>query len=183
MPQYQTNYESSLGTLILTSDGNALTGVYFGQKELGVSQQEKTIEREDLPIFQVVRQWLDGYFKGEQPEISFELAPKGTPFQQKVWQQLKEIPYGQTITYGEIARKIAQEMGKEKMSSQAVGGAVGSNPISIIIPCHRVIGKNGSVTGYGGGVERKLALFVLEKVAQETYFVPKNFKEAKKFVI
>lgn len=183
MTQFQSNYESNLGTLFLTSDGHALTGIYFGQKAFEVSCQEEILEKEDLLIFQVVSRWLDAYFKEEKPTITFELAPKGTSFQQKVWRILEQIPYGQTTTYGEIAQKMAKEMGKEKMSAQAVGGAVGSNPISIVIPCHRVIGKNRSVTGYGGGIERKLALFELEKMAPETYFLPKNFKEARRFVI
>lgn len=182
MTSYQMKYESKIGPLFLTSDGIALTGIYFGQKEFEVNDKEESVEKSEFPFFQKITLWLDAYFSGGNPPIDFPLAPKGTLFQQRVWQILIEIPYGETTTYGAIAQKIAEAMGKEKMSAQAVGGAVGSNPISIVIPCHRVIGKNGSVTGYGGGIEKKLALFELEKIAKETYFLPENFKEARRFV-
>lgn len=183
MTKNHMKYESKIGTLFLTSEDSSLTGVYFGEKEWQTSQrEEKSVECLDSPLFNKVTKWFDAYFSGERPEIDFPLAPQGTIFQQKVWQILREIPNGGTTTYGEIGQKVAKELGKEQMSAQAVGGAVGSNPISIIVPCHRVIGKNGSVTGYGGGIDRKLALFELEKTDQETYFVPKNIKEARRFV-
>ena len=117
-----------------------------------------------MQVFENTKKWLDRYFAKENPSIKeIPLAPIGGEFRQKVWKILCEIPYGQTITYGEIAKRIAKQMNKEKMSAQAVGNAVGHNPISIIIPCHRVIGKNGSLTGYAGGIERKKMLLELEK--------------------
>ena len=126
-------------------------------------KQELT-SKDNLQVFENTKKWLDRYFEKEKPSIKeIPIAPKGGEFRQKVWKILCEIPYGQTITYGEIAKRIAKQMNKEKMSAQAVGNAVGHNPISIIIPCHRVIGKNGSLTGYAGGIERKKMLLELEK--------------------
>ena len=117
--------------------------------------------------------WLDRYFAGENPQISeLPLAPSGSDFRQMVWKILCDIPSGQTTTYGEIAKKIAARTGRSTMSAQAVGGAVGHNPISIIIPCHRVVGTNGSLTGYAGGIDKKIALLELEGVDMTKYFVP-----------
>ena len=107
--------------------------------------------------------WLDDYFEGKKPERQFKIAPKGTEFRQQVWQILLEIPYGEVTTYGEIAKKVAERRGMSTMSGQAVGGAVGHNPISIIIPCHRVVGTNGSLTGYAGGVEKKEWMLQMER--------------------
>ncbi|MHC5267939.1 methylated-DNA--[protein]-cysteine S-methyltransferase [Enterococcus sp. LJL98] len=183
MKTYQVVTPSPLGPLYLTSDGDALTGAYFGKKEFEATCKAEVTPGEDLPLFRRVKQWLAAYFSGENPAIDFAISPEGTAFQHQVWKILTEIPYGQTVTYGEIAQRIALESGKEKMSAQAVGGAVGRNPISIIIPCHRVIGKSGSITGYGGGIARKLALFELEKISKDTYFVPKDLKEARKFIV
>ena len=181
MTIYSQTYHSPIGELILLSDGKDLTGVHYHRSEFQKKRDNQRITEEMLPLFVKVVHWLDAYFKGENPEITFSLAPKGTSFQQSVWQEIRQIPYGKTTTYGDISQKIAQSMGKDKMSAQAVGGAVGSNPISIIIPCHRVIGKTGNITGYGGGIERKLELFALEKVPENTYFIPKNIKEARSF--
>jgi methylated-DNA-[protein]-cysteine S-methyltransferase len=111
-----------------------------------------------------LRSWLKGYFSGMNSELDLPLAPRGTPFQQAVWKILLRIPRGATITYGEIARKVAEEMGRPHMSAQAVGGAVGRNPIAILIPCHRVVGADGSLTGYAGGLEKKRALLRLEGI-------------------
>lgn len=182
MEIYTQTYDSPIGEIYLTSDGQSLTGVYYSRREFEKKNSLLCQKKVDSPLFLALKRWLDAYFRGEQPEIDFALAPHGTHFQEKVWEEIRRIPYGQTVTYGEIAQKIAKEMGRPTMSAQAVGRAVGSNPISIIIPCHRVIGKSGSVTGYGGGIDRKLALFALEKVQASSYFVPKNIKEARSFV-
>lgn len=144
---YYAEYNCPVGKLLLVSDGEALTGLYMN-REL----PERT---EELPVFFQVRRWLDAYFRGEEREIDFPMKAEGTPFQMLVWQLLLAIPFGQTRTYGELAKEAAARMGKEKMSAQAVGGAVSRNPISIVIPCHRVIGVDGRLTGYAGGLENK----------------------------
>ena len=146
---YSTIYESPIGPLWLTSDGEALTGLWMREIPNDVSN-------DTLPIFQRTRHWLDSYFQGEQPPMdALPLSPVGTDFQHLVWEILLTIPYGATRTYGDIAREAANRMDKAKMSAQAVGGAVGRNPISIIIPCHRVIGTKGALTGYAGGLAKK----------------------------
>ena len=162
---YKTYYKSPVGNLMLVSDGDNLVGLYMENQKyyLNGIKQELT-SKDNLQVFENTKKWLDRYFAKEKPSIKeIPIAPKGGEFRQKVWKILCEIPYGQTITYGEIAKRIAKQMNKEKMSAQAVGNAVGHNPISIIIPCHRVIGKNGSLTGYAGGIERKKMLLELEK--------------------
>ena len=164
-----SHYNSPLGGITLASDGEALTGLWFdGQKyfgdTLGYDYQEK-----DLSVFVQTRQWLDIYFSGRKPDFIPSLRMDGTPFQNKVWEILKTIPYGETMTYGEIAALVAagQDAGARpgtirRMSAQAVGGAVGRNPISIIVPCHRVVGAGGSLTGYAAGLEKKRYLLSLE---------------------
>lgn len=137
-------YPSPVGTLYLTADEGGLTGIWM--------HPEKT---EDFPVLSQAKDWLDGYFSGNPTEIPFPLNPHGTPFQKQVWELLLTIPYGETTTYGAIAREMAERCGKETMSAQAVGQAVGANPISILIPCHRVVGANGKLTGYAGGLEKK----------------------------
>ena len=162
---YKTYYKSPVGNLMLVSDGDNLVGLYMENQKyyLNGLKQELT-SKDNLQVFKNKKKWLDRYFEKEKPSIKeIPIAPKGGEFRQKVWKILCEIPNGQTITYGEIAKRIAKQMNKEKMSAQAVGNAVGHNPISIIIPCHRVIGKNGSLTGYAGGIERKKMLLELEK--------------------
>lgn len=162
---YKTYYKSPVGNLMLVSDGDNLVGLYMENQKyyLNGLKQELT-SKDNLQVFENTKKWLDRYFEKEKPSIKeIPIAPKGGEFRQKVWKILCEIPYGQTITYGKIAKRIAKQMNKEKMSAQAVGNAVGHNPISIIIPCHRVIGKNGSLTGYAGGIERKKMLLELEK--------------------
>ena len=126
------------------------------------SSSDDFIKKDDLAIFKKVRQWLDDYFNGMNPEIDFELKPDGSDFRLKVWRILCEIPYGETLTYGDIASRFS-----DTMSAQAIGGAVGHNPISIIIPCHRVLGAGGKLTGYAGGIERKIELLKLEKIISE----------------
>ena len=162
MEDYIAHYSSPLGSMTLASDGTALTGLWFnGQKYFADTLKEVQTLNPNLPIFDLTRQWLDIYFSGKEPTFTPPLLLQGSPFRKQVWQFLLEIPYGRTMTYGELARKL------QCKSAQAVGGAVGHNPISIIIPCHRVIGADGSLTGYAGGVERKASLLKLESYKQE----------------
>ena len=133
------------------------------------------VEKDDILIFDVTKKWLDQYFAGNKPNISeLSMAPIGGVFQKSVWKILCQIPYGEVITYGEIAKKMARIMNKTRMSAQAVGGAVGHNPISIIIPCHRVVGSNGSLTGYAGGLQTKIKLLEIEGVDMNSFYVPKK---------
>lgn len=137
-------YPSPVGTLYLTADEDGLTGIWM--------HPEKT---EDFPVLSQAKLWLDSYFSGNPAEITFSLNPQGTPFQKQVWTLLLTIPYGETTTYGTLAREMARRTGRERMSAQAVGQAVGKNPISILIPCHRVVGAGGKLTGYAGGLAKK----------------------------
>ena len=157
---YTTYYSSPLGKIILVSDGAALTELDFAEDGLPASGEHM---QKDLPVFEEVSRWLDVYFAGRDPGAVPLLTPHGTAFQQAVWKVLRRIPYGTTTTYGRIAAHIAAARGG-RMSAQAVGGAVGRNPISILIPCHRVIGTDGSLTGYAGGLDKKEALLRLEGV-------------------
>ena len=160
---FESRLHSPLGEVRLRSDGKSLTGLWFvGQ--VNDAKDNRDIEiKDDLPIFGQVESWLESYFSGEQTPIKISLQPKGTMFQERVWKILQEIPYGETMTYGEIAQRIAKEKGVATYSAQAVGQAVGKNPISILIPCYRVLGKNGALTGYAGGVQRKEQLLQLER--------------------
>lgn len=163
---YSTTYLSPLGVITLASKDDNLIGLWNeGQKYHGVTLFNSLVTKDDQPLFNMVKQWLEQYFSGEQPSVSqLPLTPLGSEFRQAVWSILSEIPYGQVITYGDIAQKMAARMNKASMSSRAVGGAVGHNPISIIIPCHRVVGANGSLTGYAGGIDAKIKLLELEGV-------------------
>ena len=163
---YSTEYISPVGKLTIASDGTNIVGLWLdGQKYFLDTLTEAPLVKDDLKVFEQVKVWLDRYFNGEKPDIKeLPLKPIGGEFRQAVWQCLCEIPYGEVTTYGAIAKKVAIELGKESMSAQAVGGAVGHNPISIIIPCHRVIGANGSLTGYAGGLDKKIQLLRLEGV-------------------
>lgn len=157
---FSTDYASPLGDLLIASDGEAICGVWFlDQKHFKSSVDGDMIQKDDLAIFKTVKRWFDDYFNGLNPEISFKLKPHGSDFRRKVWKILSEIPYGETLTYGEIAKRISPAM-----SAQAVGGAVGHNPIAVLIPCHRVLGANGNLTGYAGGLDRKCELLKLEKI-------------------
>lgn len=147
---YQVTYDSPVGRLLLTCGDEGLTGIFMNRPE--------PEQLRDHPVLQQTAAWLDAYFRGENPPVTVPLAPKGTAFQKKVWKLLLEIPWGQCCSYGTLARKMAEIMGKEKMSAQAVGQAVGRNPISILIPCHRVVGAKGQLTGYAGGMEKKIWL-------------------------
>ncbi len=146
----------------MASDGASLTGLLFDGQKYYAQTLPKLYEEKLLPVFEDTIRWLETYFGGEIPDFTPELFVQSTPFRKAVWDILLTIPYGQTVTYGEIAAIMAQQMGKKKMSAQAVGGAVGHNPISIIIPCHRVVGADGSLTGYAGGIDRKKFLLGLE---------------------
>lgn len=173
---YSTRYFSPVGEITLASDGDSLVGLWIeGQKYHGGLIGEKLQEKDDVAVFGAAKKWLDKYFAGEKPAIGeLALAPLGGDFRQGVWRILCGIPYGEVVTYGDVAKKMAAKMGRESMSSQAVGGAVGHNPISIIIPCHRVVGTNGSLTGYAGGVDIKVKLLELEGADMSGLFVPKK---------
>lgn len=173
---YKTDYNSPVGKITLGADGNNLVGLWIeGQKYFGDTVKEEMYPKDDLAVFQKAKNWLDRYFRGEKPEISeLPLAPAGGEFRQAVWKILCEIPYGEVITYGKIAMKIARQRGLKKMSAQAVGGAVGHNPVSLIIPCHRVVGTNGSLTGYSGGLDKKIKLLELEGVDMAKLYRPKK---------
>lgn len=153
---YKTYYHSLIGKIILVSDEKNLIGLWIeNQKYYLENLNDEVIKVDNLEILWKAKKWLDLYFKCKKPNISdLSLAPIGNEFRQSVWRILCSIPYGKTITYGEIAKKISKQMGKKSMSAQAVGNAVGHNPISIIIPCHRVVGKSGNLTGYAGGIEK-----------------------------
>lgn len=162
---YTKTVSSPVGDLVLVSDGEYLIGLFIaGQKYFMDGCSKELYENNDLEVFHIVEEWLKSYFAGANLSIkSLPLKPAGTNFRQIVWQELLNIPYGDTITYKELGKKVAVRLGKSSMSSQAIGGAVGHNPISIIIPCHRVIGTDGSLTGYAGGLNKKEYLLALEK--------------------
>lgn len=157
-------YESPLGSYVMAEEDGKLVGLWLmGQKYF--PKELPPVGSGEREIFTRTRRWLDAYFAGERPEPGeLRLAPKGSAFARQVWELLLEIPYGETVTYGQLARELAKRRGLERMSAQAVGGAVGHNPISIIIPCHRVLGAKGQLTGYAGGLETKRRLLELEGV-------------------
>ena len=163
---YKTNYKSPLGFITICCDENEnIVGLWFeGQKHFADNIDGNIVENNNLKIFYTTKQWLDKYFKGKHPDIK-EIPIKfiGNEFKKSVWKILCKIPYGKTITYGDIAKQMANQKGITKMSAQAVGGAVGHNPISIIVPCHRVVGKNGQLTGYAAGINKKKKLLNLEQ--------------------
>jgi len=161
---YETTYKSPIGNIILACDGEHLVGLWNEGQKYFKSGIKDMVKKEDFPVFDKTKQWLDKYFAGKEPAISeLPLAPGGSEFRKQVWELLCEIPYGETTTYGDIAKKMAIKMNRESMSGQAVGGAVGHNPISIIIPCHRVVGADGSMTGYAGGIDKKIKLLEHEQ--------------------
>ena len=163
-----THYCSPLGRMTLVSNGKELTGLWFeGQKYSSIAQDSIAHDKDNLPVFQETIRWLDTYFGGEIPDFTPPIRMHGTVFRQMVWEILLTIPYGQTTTYGKIARRVAREKKVPVMSAQAVGGAVGHNDIALIIPCHRVVGKNGSLTGYAAGLDKKAYLLKMEKESQE----------------
>ena len=162
---YTTHYFSPLGEMMMASDGEALVGLWFeGQKYFAEGLDKECVECKDLPIFQEAKAWLDTYFSGRIPEFTPKMKMRASGFRQRVWEVLLRIPYGHTMTYGAIARSIAQEQGLASMSAQAIGGAVGHNSFALIIPCHRVVGTDGSLTGYAGGIDKKAWLLKMEGV-------------------
>lgn len=173
---HATAYQSPVGNITLACDaaGEHIVGLWItGQKYFGGTVSGELTESNGMPVFYLAKKWLDRYFAGKKPAaVELPLAPIGGEFRRCVWRLLCEIPYGKVATYGEIAKKAAQKMEREKMSGRAVGGAVGHNPISIMIPCHRVVGANGSLTGYAGGMQIKKQLLELEGVDLARLFVP-----------
>ena len=159
---YTQNYDSPLGGILLAADESGLTGLWFdGQKYFARDLPAERVEQ-STPALAEAKRWLDIYFTGREPDFLPPLHPAGSLFQQAVWALLLQIPYGQTVTYGQLAARLAAERGLARMSAQAVGGAVGRNRISLIIPCHRVLGADGSLTGYAGGLDRKAKLLAWE---------------------
>ncbi len=172
--QYTSKYQSPLGEIMIAADEKGLTGLWFvGQKYFELYLDKENQEKE-IPVLKDTKKWLDVYFSGKEPNLKLPLHFTGTDFQNEVWEILCTIPYGKTMTYGEIANILAKRKGLKRMSAQAVGGAVGKNGISIIVPCHRVVGTNGSLTGYAGGINKKIALLKIEKGYEEEFFIPKK---------
>lgn len=172
--QYISYYQSPLGKILLAADQTGITGAWFEDQKYYAHGLDAEHTEKDTPVLDDTKRWLDLYFSGKEPDFMPPLHPSGTPFQMEVWDILREIPYGKTMTYGEIAKEIACRRGLPHMSAQAAGGAVGHNPVSILIPCHRVVGSNGSLTGYAGGIDRKIKLLSLEKAPVKAYFIPKK---------
>lgn len=172
--RYTTVYESPLGSMLLAGDAEGLTGLWFvGQKYFAAGLCAEPLVNDELPAFAAARVWLDDYFAGNRPACTkLPLAPAGSSFRLAVWDLLREIPYGETTTYGALARQLAGRLGRSAMSAQAVGGAVGHNPLTLIVPCHRVVGADGSLTGYAGGIERKRRLLALEGVDIARFYLP-----------
>lgn len=162
---YIGHYNSPLGKITMASDGEALIGLWFdGQTHFGSAIKNCEIKEASVPVFNETKKWLDIYFSGNNPGFMPPIKFNATPFRKEIWNILLSIPYGKTKTYSQIAKEIAEQKGISKMSAQAVGGAVGHNPISLIIPCHRVVGTNGNLTGYAGGLDRKISLLRLEGI-------------------
>lgn len=171
---YTHHYDSPLGGITLANDGDAIVGLWFdGQKYYADSLNERYKEK-TLPVFEEAVCWLNTYFSGKAPDFTPKLNMRTTAFRKSVWDIMLTIPYGQTMTYGQIAEIIAAQSGLARMSAQAVGGAVGHNSISLIIPCHRVVGTNGSLTGYAGGIDKKVQLLRMERTDMSRFFVPKK---------
>ena len=172
--QYISYYHSPLGKILLAADQTWITGAWFENQKYYAHSLDAEHTEKVTPILEDTKRWLDLYFSGKEPDFMPSLHPSGTPFQMEVWDILRQIPYGTTITYGAVAKEIARRRGSARMSAQAAGGAVGHNPVSILIPCHRVVGSDGSLTGYAGGIDRKIKLLALEKAPVEAYFIPKK---------
>ena len=171
---YVDTYPSPLGKITLSGKGEALTGLWFDGQAFFADTLPESYEEKETPLFRDTKRWLDIYFSGKVPDFTPPLQLQTTPFRKAVWEIVLSIPYGETMTYGDIARRIASQRGIARMSAQAVGNAVGKNSISLIIPCHRVVGQNGNLTGYAGGIDRKLSLLALEKVDLSRFYVPKS---------
>lgn len=166
------SYASPVGELLLAVDEEGLTGLWLaGEKYFPGAPEDAP---QETPLLEETKRWLDIYFAGREPDFLPPLHLAGSPFRQEVWALLRQIPYGETTTYRALAEAVARKRGLRQMSAQAVGGAVGHNPISIIVPCHRVVGSDGSLTGYAGGLERKVQLLRLEGVDMSCLYVPKK---------
>ena len=174
MMDYISNYQSPAGAITIACDGTSITGLWFDGAKYFADTLAPEYEERETPVLREARAWLDCYFGGGIPDFTPPVQLNGTPFRMAVWVVLKGIPYGGTMTYGEIARILAEQNGSGKMSARAVGGAVGRNPISIIVPCHRVIGSGGSLTGFAGGVDKKIKLLTIEKVNLQHMFIPQK---------
>lgn len=172
---YTLHYDSPLGGILLAADEVGLTGLWFDGEKYFADTLDPEHKAQETPILREAKRWLDVYFRGQEPDFTPPLHPIGSPFRQEVWALLLQIPYGQTTTYGALAKQLAAMHGLSRMSAQAVGGAIGHNEISIIIPCHRVVGTNGSLTGYAGGIDKKAKLLTLEKIRMEHLFLPTNY--------
>ena len=164
MSNFFCKYQSPLDEITIVSNGSAITGLWFAKQKYFDAELGENNANSDLPIFTKAMRWLDAYFAGKNPGEIPPIQLDGTPFQLEVWRILQTIPYGERTTYGEIAKNIAKKRGIAKMSARAVGGAVGRNPISIFVPCHRVVGSNGKLTGYASGIEKKIKLLKLENI-------------------
>ena len=162
--EYLHHYSSPLGELTIAGNGKDITGLWFDGQKYFAESLDKEHEEKNFPVFEMTDKWLDIYFSGKAPNFTPPLLMKAAEFRRSVWNILLTIPFGKTITYGEIAEKISRQKGILQISPQAVGQAVGHNAISIIIPCHRVVGKNGELTGYAGGLDKKLKLLELERI-------------------
>ena len=170
--EYLHSYDSPLGRLTLAATKQGLSGLWIEGQKYFAAFLSSEHEEKSLPVFDETAAWLDRYFQGEKPGALPPLDLHGSPFRRAVWEVLLTIPYGQVTTYGEIAKFLSAKSGRAGMSAQAVGGAVGHNPVSILVPCHRVVGADGSLTGYAGGVEKKLWLLKLEGADVSKLFLP-----------
>ncbi|MDE6760471.1 MAG: methylated-DNA--[protein]-cysteine S-methyltransferase [Lachnospiraceae bacterium] len=172
--KYIHHYNSPIGGITLASDGKALIGLWFdGQKYFGTTLIGE-YQLKNLPVFEQADEWLDIYFSGKEPDFMPLLSMETTPFRKAVWEIMLKIPFGETMTYKEIANEIAKQRGQGHMSAQAVGGAVGHNAISLMIPCHRVVGTKGNLTGYAGGIDKKLWLLEMEKANMTAFLFPQK---------
>lgn len=172
---YYDQIESPVGLLTVVSDGTSVTRLWIEGQKYSETEMREISKNPDLAVFKQVKEWMDCYFSGKDPGFLPPMAPAGGEFRQSVWNILREIPYGHLITYGDIARQIAEQRRTGRMSAQAVGGAVGHNPISILIPCHRVVGTHGNLTGYSGGLPIKVKLLELEHVSMDQLSVNSFF--------
>ena len=174
---YTTHYKSPIGDILLASRNNKLIGLWIEGQKYYLSNLQEEIKEEEKEILIKTKEWLDRYFKGEKPSIKeLDLNPLGSDFRKSVWKILCEIPYGEVVTYKSIADIIAKQKHLKKMSCQAIGSAIGHNPISIIIPCHRVVGTNGSLTGYAAGIDKKIYLLKHERVNMDNLYILKKGK-------
>ena len=173
--EYKSFYDSPVGRIVMVSDGNSLSYLGFEEQRFVNPLLPSLAERQDLPVISMAKEWLDIYFGGKDPGFSVPLSLTGTSFQKTVWEILLTIPFGTTVSYSDVASLAARRLSKDRMSCRAAGSAVGHNPVSIIVPCHRVVGKNGSLTGYGGGLARKIMLLETEGIDTSVFSMPQHF--------